>query len=793
MFKIALIFGGPSAERGISLNSARSVLDHLSSESIEILPLYVDSKKNFYAISASQLYSNTPSDFDFKLSATASHLGMDELRTFLNSVNFVFPAIHGPFGEDGELQELLEEAGVPFIGSGSLACRRMFCKDTAANFLRLHGLPTLPSLVLPFDREEAYSQSKHFFETNQLKKAIIKPAIGGSSIGVFSVSTPEEALEKAGQLFEEQPSRKILLEAFCHGREFTVMVFENLLNGIPVALIPTEIELHPDAGPIFDYRKKYLPTNQTVYHTPPRFEDDIIQSIRTEAKALFKLFGMRDFARMDGWLMPDGTLYFTDINPISGLEQNSFLFRQATLLGMSHREVLYSIVGHACRRWQIPLPALKKNDVIHQNPVHIVFGGKSAERQVSLMSGTNVWLKLLKSNLFNPSPFLFDKEGFIWKLPYSYALDHTVEEIYERCCRSGWIEKVEKFIKIIQEELKIPFITGELPLKVSLEEFLQLSKERRAFVFIALHGGEGENGVFQKKLENFGLKYNGSNAMVSHLCMDKFLTGERINQLGEDAVTSLPKFCIGIDAFNQLAEGNINAYWNKLCQKLHWDSGFIIKPRQDGCSAGVVYIGSASDLLLYASLVVNKSVSVLPGTFWNQLEIIEMSPESVDFIVEPYIEVDRIAIESNALSYTPKTGWLELTAGVLEKNGTYFCLNPSITLAAGAVLGLEEKFQGGTGINLTPPPPGIMSSEIIEVIKKLIEKAAKGLNIENYARIDVFFNIHTKKLVVIEANTLPAMTPSTVIYHQALAENPPLTPLALIETIISSRIANAPI
>ena len=101
-------------------------------------------------------------------------------------------------------------------------------------------------------------------------------------------------------------------------------------------------------------------------------------------------------------------------------------------------------------------------------------------------------------------------------------------------------------------------------------------------------------------------------------------------------------------------------------------------------------------------------------------------------------------------------------------------MNPSITIAEGAILSLEEKFQGGTGINLTPPPEEILSSSATGKIKRLVEKAAQALGIQNYARLDVFFNRLTEKMILIEANTLPGLTPSTVIYHQGLAEEPRL-------------------
>src|SRR5262245_63642919 len=111
--RIALILGGPSKERGISLNSARSVADHLDGQGVELAELvYFDSGVQPFAISRSLLYSNTPSDFDFKLSRISAPLDRGELAERLRSVDIAFPAIHGAFGEDGRLQTLLEELEV---------------------------------------------------------------------------------------------------------------------------------------------------------------------------------------------------------------------------------------------------------------------------------------------------------------------------------------------------------------------------------------------------------------------------------------------------------------------------------------------------------------------------------------------------------------------------------------------------------------------------------------------------------------------------------------------------------
>jgi len=788
MFKLAVICGGPTPERGISLNSARSLMDHLASQEIEIIPLYVDYEKNFYAISCGQLYSNTPADFDFKLSQTARKLDHDELADFLRQMDLVFPVIHGPFGEDGELQELLEKYKVPFVGSGSESCRNFFHKYFASSHLKKNGYPTLPSVFLPKDHLENRDLINAFFEEHQLKKAIIKPVVGGSSIGVSVVSTPQQAFDKSNELFNLNVFKGAILEPFCEGSEFTILVVESL-GGEPIALLPTEIEMNYSGNQIFDYRKKYLPTNQAAYHTPPRYDVEITRQIRQQAQELFHLFNMRDFVRIDGWVMPDQTIYFTDINPISGLEQNSFLFRQSSLIGMTHQEILNHIVKRACLRNNIPFPNKNCEESEEKKPVFVLFGGNNAERQVSLMSGTNVWLKLRRSSKFKPTPFLYDPHGFIWQLPYSYALNHTVEEILHNCLYSGRKSiPIQNAIKAIQESLGIKFSPNHIPCKMDIEAFTSRAQREEAFVFIAMHGGVGENGTLQSFFERDQILFNGSDSKTSALCMDKFETGKAINQLGDPDIASLPKKILNFEMVSGFSSHDCAALWLVLKEALQTDC-LLIKPRCDGCSAGIALLHNEEDLARYIGFIKQKTSSIPAGTFPNQKGIIEMpnQDEKIDYMVEPYIETDRISIEKNVLKHTFKKGWIELTIGVLEEEGNYKSLNPSITIAEGAVLSLEEKFQGGTGINLTPPPETIVSAKATLKIKKLVAKAAEALGIHNYCRIDIFFNLITEKVIVIEANTLPGLTPSTVIYHQGLAEEASLPPIALLEKIIASK------
>nr|GEZ67038.1 D-alanine--D-alanine ligase family [Tanacetum cinerariifolium] len=130
VLKVGLICGGPSAERGISLNSARSLLDHIQGDDLHVSCYYIDPNLNAFAISSAQVYSNTPADFDFKLESLAQ--SFETLTEFAEhlaaSVDIVFPVIHGRFGEDGGIQALLEKSKVPFVGTRSKECRTAFDK-----------------------------------------------------------------------------------------------------------------------------------------------------------------------------------------------------------------------------------------------------------------------------------------------------------------------------------------------------------------------------------------------------------------------------------------------------------------------------------------------------------------------------------------------------------------------------------------------------------------------------------------------------------------------------------------
>lgn len=781
--KIALLTGGPSLERGISLNSARSVLDHLEDKNIEIIPIYFDHKKRAYKISRAQLYSNNPSDFDFKLSKSSLVLSSKSLVKLLKSVDIVFPAMHGPFGEDGQIQAFLEKNHIPFIGSSSKSCKIAFDKYEANKYINENGFFILPSALLKIYGKNNKKIIKDFFLKNKIKRAIVKPATGGSSIGVFSVNSPEEAIEKANTIFSKRIDTRVVLEPFAEGKEFTVIILENKL-GMPVAVVPSEIEMTYHEGRIFDFRKKYLPTNQVKYHCPPRFSNEIIKKIQTEAKQLFSLFKMNDFARFDGWILPDGNIWFSDFNTVSGMEQNSFLFQQASLLGMSHSDLLRFIVKNSCMRQKISFPEIMSTENKKRKPVSVIFGGHTSERQVSLMSGTNIWLKLRNSKIYEPKPYLLDFENNVWELPYALILNHTVEEIIANAKNAKEkVQRTKDLVDLVKAELMLgeddfsePFF---LPKKMSFNDFTK----KADFVFLGLHGGDGENGKIQKILTDRKVKFNGSGEETSKLCMDKWKTGEFIRNLNIMGIGIASQKIVSLkDVYLK----EIQNLWKKLRLELLAKT-IIVKPKDDGCSTGVAHLYGEKDLKNYLESLERGDAIIPAGVLKNQDSIIEMPNTKIkEILFEKFIETDSIKLKSNKLKYRRISGWVEITIGVLEKDKQMYAFNPSITIAEGEVLSLEEKFQGGTGINITPPPKEIVKQKAVNNTRKLTEKLAREIGIRGYARVDSFMNVSSGELLVIEVNTLPGLTPSTVIYHQALAEDPQIFPRELLEKIIKN-------
>lgn len=967
---MAVLCGGPSAERGISLNSARSVLDHIRRPGIDVECFYFDRALRAHAVSAKQMYSNTPSDFDFKLRGRA---GGDEsssptffpdpasLASHLAARRAVaFPAVHGTFGEDGSLQTVLEEAGVPFVGAGAAAAGAAFDKALCASALAAAGFPTLRAALLEAhhgsfpSRHDVLKKLTAWFtdEGLDLERAwvVVKPCGGGSSLGVSAARGVDEAADAAVALLGDvsvtetasfrktSHSTRVLVERHAgDSAEFTVVVVETASG--PVALAPTEVEVFPEftegafgetperdeRDRVFDFRAKYLPSSRVAYHSPARFGEEGVAFVRRRAEEAFQTLGLRDCARLDGFYMPrdhpavswtkknerranandssNEAVFepvFADVNVASGMEQTSFLFLQAAQAGMSHGSVLRGVLASACRREGVParfrssIPSREGASRVLEKPgektkVYVLFGGNTSERQVSLTSGVNVWLKLRSRPDFDVTPALLAPDSLdacgseledatVFRLSYARALRHTVEEVAaaarareERFAESFSMTgaDVGRETNVVRAALRDggffydAFDADDDVEKEdastesrasSLRAFASLVKKENAVVFLSVHGGVGEDGTLQAFFETNGVAFTGSGAAASRLCMDKSATGAALAAARLEGVTTCRKVTVtawemsealasaaaaagGASASDDVRRRGrdpgdpAGAWWARLVASVGGDArdGLCIKPNSDGCSTGVARLRSSADLWQYATAVTRGAATAAVG----DQRVAMPSPPPFAFVLEPFVVASavevffderagtenvrfkkdkkdnantRLATKEEAVitdgrplperdperdsSTTAPRVLIEITAGVYGAFGAARCLPPSATVAerACAVLSLEEKFQGGTGVNLTPVPPELIEASVLETIERRIASAANALGLEGFARVDAFADARNGDVVVIEANTVPGMTPSTVLFHQALAETPSLEPAAFLARAVEHAV-----
>jgi len=609
------------------------------------------------------------------------------------------------------------------------------------------------------------------------------------------IHNPEELLSVLIQLFSENEEEvlmeallsenEIIVEQFIQGKEFSCIVIEDE-NGLPVALPPTEIR---KSTSFYDYRSKYLPGLSRKI-TPIETEDEYINQIRLECERLFSVFGFDVYARIDGFLGPDGKVFLNDPNTTSGMLPSSFFFHQAAEIGFNPTVFLTYIIHTSIRarikdfkrkgsldKLNITLNELIRSiqrASVEKKKVAVIMGGYSSERHISVESGRNIYEKLASSENYTPIPiFLSGNEfGFkLYQIPINVMLKDNADDIKEKIehySRHKIIDHINQSCSALYNY----FVCGnqvQQPTEISFNELASMVDS----VFIALHGRPGEDGELQKRLEAVNIPYNGSGVASSKTTIDKYKTNEILKKAG----LLVPKHTLYYrEDWQQRRDESLKELFG------HFSFPFIAKPADDGCSSAVKLIKSESEFLSFCKLLF-RSETDLPREAAQQLKI-KLNEE---------IPIKDIILVEELISANGADRFLEITGGMLTsyngKNSIDFeIFEASEALSGGEILSLEEKFLAGEGQNITPARyannPEI-SSVISEVVKKEFERAAQALNIEGYARIDAFvriFNNEKVEVIFIEANSLPGMTPATCIFHQAALNM--YKPYEFIERII---------
>lgn len=294
---VAVVFGGDSAEREVSLRSGEAVLKALKQKGYEAFS--IDSAEDI----AQQL--------------------------LLSGVEVVFLALHGRHGEDGTIQGLLEMMHIPYTGSGVLASAIAMDKAVTKTVVKAAGVVTPHAKVINAETDLAI-----FCETHINYPCVVKPVREGSTLGInIAYDTAElQSAISAAQTYDD----KVLVEDFIAGREVTVGVMDG--HALPI------VEVVAQSG-FYDYSAKYTP-GQTEYQVPAPLDEKLYAAVQAAAQKVYSAVGCRGAVRVDFMLRGD-EFFFLEVNTIPGMTETSLLPKAAAHEGMDFAELVEQILYDA--------------------------------------------------------------------------------------------------------------------------------------------------------------------------------------------------------------------------------------------------------------------------------------------------------------------------------------------------------------------------------------------------------------------------------------------------------------
>ncbi len=318
MLRVALIFGGRSAEHEISLASARFVADSLDPARYELVPVGIDRDGRWWRpadlAAALERGLEPGACAPVTLSVDPAHPGLVGADGGFTPLEFAFPIMHGTFAEDGTIQGLLELAGLAYAGAGVAASAVGMDKELMKAVFAAHGLPQVDAIVLR-GAEVAGDAALAAVEERFAYPVFVKPCNLGSSVGMTKAHDRNElgaALE-----FAARYDRKVIVEAFADGREFECSV---LGNDEPRASVPGEVTA---ANEFYDYEAKYTDGLMT-FAIPAPLTEKQTATVRDLAVRAFRAVDCAGYARCDFFLEHDGgRILINEINTIPGMTRFS--------------------------------------------------------------------------------------------------------------------------------------------------------------------------------------------------------------------------------------------------------------------------------------------------------------------------------------------------------------------------------------------------------------------------------------------------------------------------------------
>ncbi len=311
--KVAVVCGGLSSEHEVSLKTARMVLQNLDRRKYQ--PTRVVIGKN--------------GKWKFE---SGKAIGIGNAIKKLARYDFIFIALHGAFGEDGRFQAILEWIGVSYSGSGVLSSAMAMDKNVSNTLYEVAGLNVPRYITMDKNRKNSIRLP-----------VVVKPADGGSSIGVSIVRSKKDLRAGLKKAFEE--SDRVMIQEYIKGREFTCGVIEDK-NGKPFALPPTEII--PKTSSFFDYHAKYK-VGGSLEITPAQLPKSKIKTLQQMALKAHILLGCNGMSRSD-FILKGSKFFILETNTIPGMTETSLLPQAAQAAGIDFPSLLDLIIKAGLRK-----------------------------------------------------------------------------------------------------------------------------------------------------------------------------------------------------------------------------------------------------------------------------------------------------------------------------------------------------------------------------------------------------------------------------------------------------------
>jgi len=354
--RVGIIFGGRSGEHEVSLMSAQGVMNAIDRTKYEVVPIGITKEGRWLAsgdphkaLSSGTMAESNPA----LLLAEPSERGLMRLEDVqtgqaltavqVSQLDVVFPVLHGPYGEDGTVQGLLELAGIPYVGAGVVASAVGMDKSLFKNVMEAHGVPVVPWVVILRKQwEQAPDEVLDSIEAEIGYDCFVKPANLGSSVGVSKAHDRDElrdALDDASRY-----DRKLLVEVAIDAREIEVSV---LGNDDPIASVPGEIV---PCNEFYDYRAKYLDGESSLL-IPAPIPDRTADTIRQLALAAYRAIDCAGMARVDFLLDRNtGKVYLNELNTLPGFTPISMYPKLWEASGISYSELIDRLIQLALER-----------------------------------------------------------------------------------------------------------------------------------------------------------------------------------------------------------------------------------------------------------------------------------------------------------------------------------------------------------------------------------------------------------------------------------------------------------